>query len=133
MHTMTPQRFESIRLALDYLDAAEAELNRPKEDAVNLCVCLGARKCIMHLLQGYLVLTNGKTYADCTMEELIGHCTQTDRRFAAIDYSCLHCRHTRDEAAGLYCIDPETVKDCVAVAERLKALVLEKLNITGLN
>lgn len=120
----------SLKEAFAELRIAEQELSRPSEDAVTLSACLGARQSINSMLKMYLLSQSINHSDGKSLTELMDQCKHIDKDFGKIDLSSILCKGmNQDECDGKYCLSTENVNNCVAVANQLKTLVLNKLKI----
>ena len=121
----------SLKNVLSQITLVEHELNRPHEDVVALTVCLGARKTISELMNIYLLSNSVASNVNKSLDALLNECKKIDAQFEQIDLSKIVCKEMNTtECDGKYCLDPKNVSDCVIVANKLKAIVLNKLAIS---
>jgi hypothetical protein len=121
----------SLKNVLTQITLVEHELNRPHEDVVALTVCLGARKTISELMNIYLLSNSVDSNVNKSLDALLSECKKIDAQFEQIDLSKIVCKEMNTtECDGKYCLDPKNVSDCVIVANKLKAIVLNKLAIS---
>jgi hypothetical protein len=121
----------SLTQVLSQLNYVEHELNRPHEDVVALIVCLGARKTISELMNIYLMSNSVNDNHQKNLGALLNECKKFDAEFETIDLSKIVCNEMNTaECEGKYCLDPKNVNDCMIVANKLKAIVLNKLAIS---
>ena len=121
----------SLKNVLTQITLVEHELNRPHEDVVALTVCLGARKTISELMNIYLLSNSVDSNVNKSLDALLNECKKIDAQFEQIDLSKIVCKEMNTtECDGKYCLDPKNVSDCVIVANKLKAIVLNKLAIS---
>jgi hypothetical protein len=121
----------SLKNVLTQISLVEHELNRPHEDVVALTVCLGARKTISELMNIYLLSNSVTSNVNKSLDALLNECKKIDAQFEQIDLSKIVCKEMNTtECDGKYCLDPKNVSDCVIVANKLKAIVLNKLAIS---
>ena len=121
----------SLKNVLTQITLVEHELNRPHEDVVALTVCLGARKTISELMNIYLLSNSVASNVNKSLDALLNECKKIDAQFEQIDLSKIVCKEMNTtECDGKYCLDPKNVSDCVIVANKLKAIVLNKLAIS---
>lgn len=119
-----------IKQAVNELKIAEYELNRPNEDIVTVSVCLTARQCMNSLLRLFLLSRSINHNEGKSMQNLLDQCKKIDSQFATVDVSKIACNEL-DHAAceNKYCLATESVTACVAAANKLKTMVLAKLNL----
>lgn len=120
----------SLKEALKELRIAEQQLSRPSEDAVVLSACLGARQSLNNMLRIYLLSQSINHSDGKSVKELLDQCIHIDKDFSNIDLSCILCKDLdEEECNGRYCLSLEMANGCVAVANQVKKLVLDKLKI----
>jgi len=122
---------DSLREAIEELNIAEHELNRPNDDIVAMSVCLSAKIAMNAMMRMYL-LSNGSTHVQGkSLMDLQKKCAALDNDFASLDFSRVFCNSLEPhECDHKYCLDTRTVSGCLSVAGQLKTLVLKKLNLT---
>jgi HEPN domain-containing protein len=120
----------SLRLAERELQLAEHELNRPHEDVVTLSVCQSVRSSIKDLMRLYLLANGINSHGKMSLQNLMGLCTETNKRFSAVAISDIGCKETEHEHCDhKYCLSIDSVSNCVTAANKLKKIVWEELKL----
>lgn len=113
------------------LKIAEDEINRPTEDVVTFSGCLLARQSINAMLQLFLLSKSVNYNYGKSLSELLNKCIEVDNQFASIELNKVICNELNQaECESNYCLSINYVTDCIAVANQLKSLVMNKLEIT---
>ena len=120
-----------LKKAISELKIAEYELNRPNEDVVTVSVCLSARQSINSLLRLFLLSKSINHTDGKSLQELLAQCKNSDKQFESIDISTILCNAlNHDECENKYCLTTESVTNCFSIANQVKRLVLNRLNLT---
>ncbi|THD66608.1 hypothetical protein E7Z59_12515 [Robertkochia marina] len=106
--TLIRSNFEQ---ALQCLEAAKNELNRPAEDVVPFMVCRSARNSISHSLMGFLLKNDTVLNEGESLDVLLEKCRTLDKRFLEFDLSPLE--FDKDEE---YSAEPDKMESCIDLA-----------------
>ena len=127
---LIPAHKEMIKETLSQLQYAEGELQRPSKDVVSISVCNTSRESMKAIMRVYLMSKGVNIQAQQSIRDYIDHCAAIDKEFATVDTSCIGCQHMDQKACeSKYCLEHDDVDACLTVANRLKDLVLIKMNI----
>lgn len=127
---LTSEIKKSLKKTVSELRTAEHELNRPSEDVVSLSVCLTARNSMSSLMRLFLLSKNINHNEGKSLSDLLGQCINIDRRFEDISLDKIACNNlNHSECENKYCLSTQRVTDCISVANKLKTLVLNKLQL----
>ena len=111
--------------AVQTLEQAHEELNRPDEDVMTMSVCHQARTVMAGLMASFLSL-KGKDYSHArdleSLRELSGH---FDPRFNELNLESMVCHPSQLMGEKCYCMDIDRVKSCLVLADQCKVLVTE--------
>ena len=119
-----------IKKAISEIKIAEYELNRPNEDVVTVSVCLSARQAMNSLLRLFLLSKSINHNEGKSLQDLLAQCKKIDGQFDTIDISNVLCNSlNHHECENKYCLTTESVTNCLSSANKVKALVLQKLNL----
>lgn len=114
-----------LQRAHDHLDNANAELNRPARDIVTFSVCHQSKGIMTDFFRSFLLLHGVNLPAATDLEALRLRCAEIDSRFSTLDLSCMSCHPAKTEHTTAYCTDLDKVKNCIHIADEVKALVDE--------
>lgn len=127
---ITNDIINSVKQTIIELESVEEELNRPLEDVVTLSACFNVRHSMMSLLNLYLQNHSITNQDAKSLEDLLTQCIQLDKQFADIDITRIECKeHHNAVCTSQYCLSTEKITDCLLVANQLKGLIIDKLNI----
>jgi hypothetical protein len=121
----------SLKKVVTELKTAETEINRPHEDVVTLSVCLTARQSMSSMMRIFM-LSNSINHVDGqSIFNLLDQCKTIDKQFESIDLSKMQCKGMNtSECANKYCLSLQNASDCIAIANQLKLLVMNKLQFS---
>ena len=127
---MTQQVEKSLRTAFEMLRMAEAELHRPKEDAVTMCTCQSTRNSVREFFHSYLESKFESVPVDSSLSDLLDQCAKIDLQFKSVDISCFECKgEDTASCSDIYCLSNKKVSECFSKANVIRELVMAKLNI----
>ena len=118
-----PNIDQLIREADRMVHLASEEMDRPEEDVTSHLVCNNARQAILNYLLSYLHRNGITPVQPISIAGLMDQCRAADGRFDLIDITSVHCRHKVDPVD--YCLDVETVGDCLKVAKLTRSISME--------
>ena len=122
---------DSLKQAIHALKIAEDEINRPNEDVVTLSVCLTARQSMRAMMRLFLLTKSIHHDESESLYNLLSHCKKADKQFESIELSKMVCNKL--DAAGCenkYCLAIPNVNDCMEIANKIKLLMMNKLQFT---
>ena len=120
----------SLTHALEQLEQAKLELNRPSEDVVTVSVCMASKEAVGSLLKAFLVYKGVAFTAQQSLNDLLNLCKKSESKFNSIDLSELYCTHlSSTECKGKYCMPLENVQHCFSVVDTVKQLVFTQMNL----
>ena len=121
---MEPTKIDQLISASDeLLEQASEELLRAEEDVNAHMVCLNARQALVNYLMAFLHQNKEEPRKPVTIVSLMDQARQLDDRFGLIDLTPIACRHKEDP--GDYCMDVDTVSECLRIARQIKAISLD--------
>lgn len=120
----------SMKSTLANLRVAEHEMCRPHEDVMAMSVCFNARQSMMEMMKLYLLSNSVNPVEWNSLDDLLIQCNILDEQFSSIDLSEVGCKScNKKNFHGVYCISTDKVSECMGVANKLKFIILEKMNI----
>ena len=121
----------SLKKTLSELKIAENEINRPNEDVVTLSVCLTARQSMLAMMRLFLLSKSvSHNEGECVCD-LMKQCIKIDKEFESIGLTKLMCSQLQAvDCEKTYCLSIQNVTHCIATANKLKLLVMNKLQFT---
>lgn len=127
----TNEIHSTLKQVLTEFKQVENELNRPKEDVVPLSLCFGMRRMMKSMLQLYLLSNHVKYTEGKSLGDLLDHCIRLDKQFSTISLSVMPCTEVPGyECDGKYCLSVDTATECLKIAQRLKVLIQDRLQIS---
>lgn len=119
-----------IKETLSQLKYAEGELNRPSMDVVSISVCNSSRESMKGIMRVYLLSKGINIEMKKSIRDFLDHCIETDKDFASIDMACIGCQSMDQKACeNKYCMAYNEVDACLTVANKIKDMVIKKMNI----
>lgn len=127
----TNEIINSLKQTLIELRNVEDELNRPLEDVVTLSACYNVRQSMMTMMYLYLHSNSIKNQEGSSLEELLARCISVNKQFADVDLTKILCKeHDHAACTSQYCLTTEKVTHCLIVANQIKGLILDNMNIS---
>jgi hypothetical protein len=121
---------DSLKQTLSELRIAENELNRPVEDVVTLSLCVTARKSMSKLMHLYLHSKNLPHNPEHGLHDLLDACLKSDKQFEDIKLDKIYCNGLNHaQCEDKHCLNYGNVEECVNTANRIKGIVLNKLEL----
>ena len=127
----TPDIRKTLKHALADLSIGQFELNRPSDHSVTMTVCMTVRQAMHLFLRAYLQSQSLPADANKSLVSLLKQCQKADKQFEAVSLARVSCNDLNQrECESEYCLTAENVTACMDVANKIKSLVLNKLNIS---
>lgn len=125
---------ELIKETLSQLQYANGELQRPSKDVVSISVCNTSRESMKAMMRVFLLSHGVNVQTQKSIREFMNHCIAIDKDFSGISLAGIGCQEL-DQAAcnGKYCLAHDEVDACLTTANKIKDLVLKKMNIKEAN
>jgi hypothetical protein len=119
---MPNPNFDTILQHADFLLQSPAtEPMRLEDDFAAYKACKSSKASIRKYLSSFLLKNHIEPEAPITLANLLEQCKAIDKKFEAIDMSCILCRH--DLGFDNYCLSMEKVIPCMKVAEQTRDVV----------
>jgi hypothetical protein len=116
---------ELFRQAVNRLEVAHEELNRPDDDVMTLSVCYQSRTILADMMGAYLTL-QGKDFSNATdLESMRQLSAESDPRFSTLDLQSMVCHPTKLVGEPCFCMDLGRVRTCLAMTDQCKGWVEE--------
>lgn len=125
---------ELIKETLSQLQYAQGELQRPSKDVVSISVCNTSRESMKAIMHVFLLSRGVNIETRRSIRELMDNCVKVEPDFASISLKGVGCNELDQTACdGKYCMGHEEVDACLTTANKIKDLVLKKMNIKEAN
>lgn len=120
-------------MAIEKLRIAEFELYRPSEDVATLSVCLTAHQYMGAMMRAFLLSKSIDHNEEESLENLLNHCKSVDNEFENISFNNIFCcQLNQAECENNYCLSIEKVNNCMTVANQVKLIILNNLELSEL-
>jgi len=110
--------------AINKLNLASAELNRPEEDVVTYSVCKNSQLAIENYLKGYLLQNSIEASNYKSIDILFDQCVKVNENFKKVNLSDLRCQSHKIDST--YCNEVSRVINCHSIADKLDAFLREE-------
>ncbi|MFT7605222.1 MAG: HEPN domain-containing protein [Saprospiraceae bacterium] len=116
---------EKIKSTLDqadqFLENAQIEMYRSKEDVVPHAACSNARQSFTQYLTGFLLKNGVEDIREMSLIALLKKCEEINPKFKNLNMDTMYCSNETHDAN--FCTHLGKVKECVQLATQAKKLV----------
>ncbi len=122
---------DSLKQSIRALKIADNEINRPHKDVVAISVCLTARQSMSAMMRLFLLTKSINHDNGQSLSDLLNQCKKVDKQFESIELNKMVCNGLNAaECENKYCLSTESVTNCIATANQLKLIVMNKLQFS---